>query len=99
MGNEVPVFSRATISRVSAIVVTLLSTAVSTGGGAREFRAADTQNLDYPTVQALLYMGRMVAERGGGRPRSGSFIRTSSEKKRKPSSRPAPARSISIAST
>src|ERR1700730_2388754 len=67
MGNEVPVFSRATISRVSAIVVTLLSTAVSTGGGAREFRAADTQNLDYPTVQALLYMGRMVAERSGGR--------------------------------
>jgi tripartite ATP-independent transporter DctP family solute receptor len=67
MGNEVPVFSRATISRVSAIVVTLLSTAVSTGAGAREFRAADTQNLDYPTVQALLYMGRMVAERSGGR--------------------------------
>src|ERR1700738_881089 len=67
MGNEGPLFSRATTSRVSAIVVTLLSTAVSTGGGAREFRAADTQNLDYPTVQALRYMGRMVAERSGGR--------------------------------
>jgi tripartite ATP-independent transporter DctP family solute receptor len=34
---------------------------------AREFRAADTQNEDYPTVQALLYMGSMVAERSGGR--------------------------------
>jgi tripartite ATP-independent transporter DctP family solute receptor len=34
---------------------------------AREFRAADTQNEDYPTVQALLYMGSMVAQRSGGR--------------------------------
>jgi tripartite ATP-independent transporter DctP family solute receptor len=67
MGDEVPVFNRATISRASAIVVALLLTAVPTGAGAREFRAADTQNLDYPTVQALLYMGRMIAERSGGR--------------------------------
>ena len=34
---------------------------------AREFRAADTQSEDYPTVQALGYMGRVIAERSGGR--------------------------------
>jgi tripartite ATP-independent transporter DctP family solute receptor len=67
MGDEVPVFNRATLSRASAMLVALLLTAVSAGVGAREFRAADTQNLEYPTVQALLYMGRMVAERTGGR--------------------------------
>src|ERR1700755_1642037 len=34
---------------------------------AREFRAADTQSEDYPTVQALRFMGRLVEERSGGR--------------------------------
>lgn len=34
--------------------------------GAREFRAADTQAEDYPTVQALLFMARQVEERTGG---------------------------------
>jgi TRAP-type C4-dicarboxylate transport system substrate-binding protein len=34
---------------------------------AREFRAADTQSEDYPTVQALNYMGKLIAERTGGR--------------------------------
>jgi tripartite ATP-independent transporter DctP family solute receptor len=34
---------------------------------AREFRAADTQSEDYPTVQALRFMGGLVAERSGGR--------------------------------
>jgi len=33
----------------------------------REFRAADTQSEDYPTVQALNYMGKLIAERTGGR--------------------------------
>nr|WP_291731962.1 TRAP transporter substrate-binding protein [Bradyrhizobium sp.] len=36
---------------------------------AREFRTADTQNEDYPTVQALNYMDRLIAERTGGRHR------------------------------
>lgn len=49
------------------LVVALLLTAVSTGAFAREFRVADTQNEDYPTVQALRYMGSLVAERSGGR--------------------------------
>ena len=45
------------------IAVALFLTAISAGAGAREFRAADTQNEDYPTVQALYYMGRLIAER------------------------------------
>jgi tripartite ATP-independent transporter DctP family solute receptor len=36
---------------------------------AREFRAADIQEESYPTVQALLYMDKLVAERTGGRHR------------------------------
>ncbi len=34
---------------------------------AREFRVADTQAEDYPTVQALQFMARQVEERTGGR--------------------------------
>src|ERR1700735_5164752 len=45
----------------------LLLTAATTSAVAREFRAADTQSMDYPTVQALYYMGRVIAERTGGR--------------------------------
>jgi tripartite ATP-independent transporter DctP family solute receptor len=36
---------------------------------AREFRAADIQEESYPTVQALLFMDKLVAERTGGRQR------------------------------
>src|SRR5260221_7476459 len=64
---KLPVYSRADLSRTVALVVALFLMAVSTGAVAREFRAADTQNEDYPTVQALRYMGRMVTERSGGR--------------------------------
>jgi TRAP-type C4-dicarboxylate transport system substrate-binding protein len=49
------------------MVVGLLLTAVTTSAWAREFRAADTQSEDYPTVEALRYMGGLIAERGGGR--------------------------------
>ena len=64
---SLPVYSRADLSRTVALVVALSLTAVSTSAVAREFRAADTQGEDYPTVQALHYMGRMIAERSGGR--------------------------------
>ena len=37
--------------------------------GAREFRVADTQSADYPTVQALMFMARVVEERSAGRHR------------------------------
>ena len=36
---------------------------------AREFRVADTQSEDYPTVQALMFMARLVEERTAGRHR------------------------------
>jgi len=64
---KLPVYSRADLSRTAALVVALALTAFSTSAAAREFRAADTQNEDYPTVQALRYMGRLIAEKSGGR--------------------------------
>ncbi len=64
---SLPVYSRADISRTVTLVVALFLTAVSTSAVAREFRAADTQSEDYPTVQALRYMGRMIAEKSDGR--------------------------------
>jgi tripartite ATP-independent transporter DctP family solute receptor len=64
---KLPVYSRADLSRTAALVVALALTAFSTSAVAREFRAADTQNEDYPTVQALRYMGRLIAESSGGR--------------------------------
>jgi TRAP-type C4-dicarboxylate transport system substrate-binding protein len=63
------VYSCAEPSRTGALVVALFLAAVSTSAIAREFRAADTQSEDYPTVQALRYMGGLIAERSGGRHR------------------------------
>jgi tripartite ATP-independent transporter DctP family solute receptor len=60
------VYSRADLSRTVAVVALFL-TAISTNAVAREFRAADTQNEDYPTVQALRCMGRLIAEKSDGR--------------------------------
>jgi tripartite ATP-independent transporter DctP family solute receptor len=61
------VYRRAGLSRTMTLVVALLLAAVATGAAAREFRASDTQSEDYPTVQALRYMGSLVEERSGGR--------------------------------
>jgi len=47
--------------------VALLIAICATSAVAREFRAADTQTENYPTVQALRYMGALIAERTGGR--------------------------------
>jgi tripartite ATP-independent transporter DctP family solute receptor len=60
------VSGRAELQRTVFLVVALLMTAGATSALAREFRAADTQSEDYPTVQALRFMGRQVAERSGG---------------------------------
>ena len=60
-------YSRADLSRMVVFVVALSVTAAATAAFAREFRAADTQNEDYPTVQALRYMGSLIAERSNGR--------------------------------
>jgi tripartite ATP-independent transporter DctP family solute receptor len=61
-----PVSSRS-VQRIVTIVAALWLAAASTIAVAREFRAADTQAEDYPTVQALHFMGSMIAERSGGR--------------------------------
>jgi TRAP-type C4-dicarboxylate transport system substrate-binding protein len=58
---------RADLPRTLTLVVALLLTVAPTSVVAREFRAADTQNEDYPTVEALRFMGSLVAERSGGR--------------------------------
>ncbi|MBH5402692.1 TRAP transporter substrate-binding protein [Bradyrhizobium sp. CNPSo 4010] len=67
-----PVLSRAELSRTGVVFVALVLAAVSssmrtTSAIAREFRAADTQTEDYPTVQALRYMGALIADRTKGR--------------------------------
>src|SRR6202521_3073039 len=61
-----PVYSRADLSRTVAIVVALFLTAASTIAVAREFRVADPQSEECPTVQALRYMGRLIDERSSG---------------------------------
>ncbi len=58
---------RAQLQRTVIVVVALLLAAGSADALAREFRAADTQNEDYPTVQALRFMGRQISERTNGR--------------------------------
>ena len=62
-----PVLNRAERTRTGVVLVALLIAICATGAAAREFRAADTQTEDYPTVQALRYMGALIAERSGGR--------------------------------
>ncbi|MDA9432849.1 TRAP transporter substrate-binding protein [Bradyrhizobium sp. CCBAU 51627] len=62
-----PVLNRAELSRTGVIFVALLLAICATNAAAREFRAADTQTEDYPTVQALRYMGALIAERTKGR--------------------------------
>jgi tripartite ATP-independent transporter DctP family solute receptor len=67
----VPVLSRAELSRTGMVIVALFLALplvlAATRVVAREFRAADTQAEDYPTVQALRYMGTLISERTGGR--------------------------------
>src|SRR5689334_15942257 len=50
-----------------AIAVCIAVLASPPLASAREFRVADTQSEDYPTVQALMFMARVVEERSGGR--------------------------------
>jgi tripartite ATP-independent transporter DctP family solute receptor len=54
---------------VGTAAMVLLTTLVlfATAATAREFRVADTQAEDYPTVQALLQMARLVEQRTAGR--------------------------------
>jgi tripartite ATP-independent transporter DctP family solute receptor len=67
-GDKLLAYTRAGLSRTTAIVAAfILLTTLATNLSAREFRAADTQSEDYPTVQALRFMGRLIEEKTGGR--------------------------------
>ena len=59
--------SRANLRRAAAVCLAVLATPAL--ASAREFRVADTQSEDYPTVQALMFMARLVEERTAGRHR------------------------------
>ena len=59
--------SRANLRRAAAVCLAVL--AAPALASAREFRVADTQSEDYPTVQALMFMARLVEERTAGRHR------------------------------
>jgi tripartite ATP-independent transporter DctP family solute receptor len=61
------VLNRAEITRTGVTFIALLFAICATGATAREFRAADTQTEDYPTVQAMRYMGEIISERTNGR--------------------------------
>ena len=56
-------FGRAELQRTVVLVVALLVTGGSMNAFAREFRAADTQSQDNPTVPAFRFMGRQLHER------------------------------------
>jgi tripartite ATP-independent transporter DctP family solute receptor len=45
----------------------ILATGQAPRVAAREFRVADTQAADYPTVEAVVFMGRLIEERTDGR--------------------------------
>src|SRR4030095_3848713 len=62
-----PWISRANLSRAAAVCLAVLAAPPLATG--REFRVADTQSEDYPTVQALMHMARTVEERTAARHR------------------------------
>ena len=58
--------------RLSKILIAPLATAVAAAlamgtAHAKEFRSSDVHPLDYPTVQAVQYMGKLISERSGGK--------------------------------
>jgi tripartite ATP-independent transporter DctP family solute receptor len=59
--------SRAEAKRLLLIVAFVLL--VATTARSREFRTADTQSEDYPTVRAVVKMGELIEARTGGRHR------------------------------
>jgi tripartite ATP-independent transporter DctP family solute receptor len=69
MGSNLPLSSRVGVTRIAAMLLGAALALLCAAAPAREFRAADTQREDYPTVQALQFMGRLIAERTGGRDR------------------------------
>src|SRR5262245_1884625 len=64
-GTVMSFIVRANFSRAATVFIALLASPPF--AGAREFRIADTQSEDYPTVQALMFIARLVEGRTGGR--------------------------------
>src|SRR5215204_2469336 len=52
---------------VMALACVCAAAVAPISAAARSFRAADTQAEDYPTVQALGFMDKLIQERTGGR--------------------------------
>lgn len=52
-----------------AMAMTVMAACWSGAAASKEFRAADTHPDGYPTVQAVVHMGQLIAERSGGRHR------------------------------
>src|SRR4051812_50016529 len=57
-----------------AMAFALVAGLQSPAATAREFRAADIQEENFPTVQALRYLDRLVTERTGGGHRHPGFL-------------------------
>jgi tripartite ATP-independent transporter DctP family solute receptor len=60
-------FPTGAVRLLATIVAMLAAFTAASAAYAREFRAADNQAENYPTVQALMLMSRLVAERTDGR--------------------------------
>lgn len=50
-----------------ALIGLAVATGVAGAASAKEFRSADVHPADYPTVQAVAYMGKLISERTGGK--------------------------------
>jgi tripartite ATP-independent transporter DctP family solute receptor len=61
--------ARRCLVAATSSVLALGAFALAAPAAAREFRAADIQEENYPTVQALRYMDQLVTQRTGGRHR------------------------------
>ncbi len=59
--------SKLALRAFSAVLLATFTAAFAVPAQAREFRAADNQVADYPTVQAIEHMNRLVRERTNGR--------------------------------
>jgi tripartite ATP-independent transporter DctP family solute receptor len=59
--------SRPTLKTRLAAALVAVAVLWASAPGAREFRAADTQAADYPTVQAVTFMSRLIEQRTAGR--------------------------------
>ncbi len=54
-------------TKLFALLCSLALSAIGTAAQARDFRAADNQPMDYPTVKALQFMGEQIAKATNGR--------------------------------